>query len=123
MKQMITIGLMVGVFIGAMMWGMPQYSVWQQEMSGKAALAKAIEDRQIKVEEAKALGESAEYYAAAEITRAGGVAEANKIIGDSLKGNEAYLKYLWVNALTEKDDVTTIYIPTEGQMPLMRSTN
>ena len=112
----------VGVVL-LMMWGMPQYSVWQQEMSGKASLAKAVEDRQIKIEEAKALKESAVFKAEAEVIRANGVAEANKIIGESLKNNESYLRYLWVNGLNEKDDVTTIYIPTEGQMPLMRSVN
>lgn len=120
--KMVSISLVsAGLMIGAMMYGMPQYSVWQQEMAGKAALAKATQDRQIKIEEAKAVKESAQYQSEAEIIRARGVAEANKIIGQSLNNNEAYLRYLWVNSLGEKDDVTTIYIPTEGQMPLMKA--
>jgi regulator of protease activity HflC (stomatin/prohibitin superfamily) len=115
------IGIMSGVvIIGGLMMGLPTYSVWQQEMSGKAELAKAEQNRQIKIQEAKALKEAATYQAEAEVARAKGVAEANKIIGQSLKGNEAYLRYLWVNALNDKESVATVYIPTEANMPLMK---
>ncbi len=110
----------IGLIVGTM-WAYPQYSVWQQEMSGRAALAKATQSRQIKVEEAKALKESAAYYAEAEIVRANGVAESNRIISDGLKGNDGYLKYLWINAMSEKENVTTVYIPvgTTG-LPIMK---
>ncbi len=114
-------GLGAVAVIGGAMWGLPQYSVYQQHLSGKASLAKATEDRQIKIQEAQALKESAKFLADAEIIRAKGVAEANKIIGESLNNNEAYLRYLWVNGIIEKDDVTTIYIPTENQMPIMKA--
>ena len=117
------IGLVaVGGIVG-IMWALPQYSVWQQEMSGRAALAKATQSRQIKVEEAKALKESAGYYAEAEIVRAKGVAEANKIIAQGLSGEsgEMYIKYLWVNAMSEKENVATVYIPVgQSGIPLMR---
>jgi len=112
----VSIGLILSI-----MWAYPQYNVWASNLSGKAELVKAEQNRQIKIQEAKALKESAGFQADAEIIRARGVAEANKIIGQSLNDNEAYLRYLWVNALTEKDDVTTIYIPTEGQMPIMKT--
>ena len=46
----LTVSLIVGVF----MYGCPRYSVWQQEMAGKAEFAKAEQNRQIKIEEAKA---------------------------------------------------------------------
>ena len=108
------------LILAGLMAGMPRYSVWQQEMSGKAELAKAEQNRQIKIQEAKALKESARFQAEAEVERAKGVAEANKIIADSLKGNEAYLRYLWVNALNDKESVATVYIPTEANMPLMK---
>jgi len=114
-------GIGIVLIIGILMAGMPRYSVWQQEMSGRAQLAKAEQNRQIKIQEAKALMESAKYQANAEIERAKGVAEANKIIGDSLKGNEAYLRYLWVNGLNENGNVKTIYIPTENNLPLMKT--
>jgi regulator of protease activity HflC (stomatin/prohibitin superfamily) len=121
MTKIITIATVsTVVLIAALMAGMPRYSVWQQEMSGRAELAKAEQNRQIKIQEAKALKESATFQAEAEVARAKGVAEANKIIGESLKNNEAYLRYLWVNALNDKEHMSTVYIPTEANMPLMK---
>ena len=64
--------------------------------------------------------ESAELLAQAEITRAKGVAQANKIIGDSLKENEAYLRYLWINGL-ESNNPTVIYVPTEAGLPILEA--
>ena len=48
------------VFIAALMFGLPRYNVWQQEMAGKAEMAKAEQNRRILVEEAKAKLESGE---------------------------------------------------------------
>jgi predicted aminopeptidase len=115
----ITVGIIL--MVAGAMAGMPRYSVWQQEMSGKAELAKAEQNRQIKIQEAKALKESAEYQAEAEIIRAKGVAKANKIIAEGLKDNAEYLKYLWINAMSEKENVTTIYIPVgQNGLPIMK---
>ena len=46
--------VIVFVFIAALMFGLPRYNVWQQEMAGKAEMAKAEQNRRILVEEAKA---------------------------------------------------------------------
>jgi len=113
--------VVIGIIV-ATMWAYPQYSVWQQEMAGRAALAKATQDRQIKVQEAKAFEESAKYQANAEVIRAKGVAESNHIIGEGLKGNDEYLRYLWIQAMGEKDDSTTIYVPIGNDgLPLMKA--
>jgi hypothetical protein len=58
--------------------------------------------------------------AAAEIERAKGVAKANKIIGASLENNPRYLQYLYITELAEGAEKgnKTIYIPTEGGMPV-----
>ena len=110
-----------GVALG--MFGCPRYNVWQQEMEGKAELKKAEQNRQIKVQEAKAIYESAKFQADAEIERARGVAKANEIIGNSLKGNEDYLRYLYINGLTEnnKEGKEIIYIPTEAGLPILEA--
>ena len=64
--------------------------------------------------------ESAKHLAEAEVIRAEGVARANKIIGDSLQNNEAYLRYLWIDGLhSGKNQV--IYIPTEGNLPILEA--
>ncbi len=129
MKSEVKVGITISsvvtfVIIGFVvlgMWGCPKYSVWQQEMSGKADLAKAEWNRQIAVREAEAKKESAKYNADAEIIRAGGVAEANKIIGSSLKGNESYLRYLWIQGLQDGSS-EIIYIPTEANLPILEAT-
>ena len=99
---------------------LPMYNVWTKEMSGKADLANAEWSKQIAIEEAKAELESASLKAAAEVERAKGVAEANAIIGDSLKDNDAYLRYLWIQGLHDGSS-ETIYIPTEGNLPILEA--
>lgn len=117
------VGVAVAVVIGAVgfgMWGIPQYRVYSQNLRGQAALAEASSTRRVAVEEAMALKDSAKHRADAEIIRARGVAEANVIIGDSLQGNEAYLRYLYIDAMKETPG-QTIYIPTEAGMPIMEA--
>jgi vacuolar-type H+-ATPase subunit H len=101
------------------------------ENDGKAILAEAESSKKALIETAKAENEAASLQAEAkvkiakaeamaEIERARGVAEANRIIGESLKGNEVYLKYLWVIGLqSESND--RIYIPTEAGMPILEA--
>src|SRR5678809_209567 len=105
------------------MWGCPRYDVYNREMTGKAELAQATSNRQIKVNEAMASEEAAKHLAQAEIERAKGVAEANRIIGDSLKGNEDYLRYLWIHNLAEAEQkgASVIYVPTEANLPIMEA--
>ena len=95
----------------------PQYQVWQQNKAGEAELARAEQNRQIAIQEAKAKEESAKSLANAEVIRAEGIAKANKIIGDSLQNNDAYIHYLWIEALRETDS-EVIYIPTEAGIPI-----
>jgi regulator of protease activity HflC (stomatin/prohibitin superfamily) len=76
----------------------------------------------VAVAEAKAKMESASLLAQAEVARAEGVAKANKIIGDSLKGNEAYLRYFWINDLGQNTGKTVVYVPTEANLPILEAT-
>lgn len=99
------------------LYAFPTYLVWQQTKKGEAELARAEQNRQIAIQEAKAKEESAKSLANAEIVRAEGIAQANKIIGDSLKNNDAYVRYLWVEALRETQN-KVIYIPTEAGIPI-----
>lgn len=101
-------------------WAMPQYSVYQQRLEGEAELAKANYSKQVAVQEAQAKLDSASKLADAEIARARGVAEANKIIGTSLQGNEAYLRYLWIMSLETSND-KVIYVPTEANLPILEA--
>jgi regulator of protease activity HflC (stomatin/prohibitin superfamily) len=106
--------------VGGCMWGYPKYRVYSQEMAGKALLAEAESSRQVAVLEAKAKLDSAKNLAGAEVERAKGVAQANKIIGDSLHNNEDYLRYLFVNGL-ENTKNQVIYVPTETNLPILEA--
>lgn len=90
-----------------------------QSMAGRARFAEAEQSRRIRVEEARAQLEAEKLNAKSEIERAKGVAEANKIIGNSLKGNESYLRYLWIQNMNTDKEV--IYIPTEAGLPILEA--
>lgn len=111
------LGLIGTVILGI---GIPNYRVWANRKQGQAELARAESNRQIKTLEAKALEESAKHMAQAEIIRAHGVAEANKIIGDSLQDGDNYLRYLWIIGLEHKDK-EIIYVPTEANLPILEA--
>lgn len=85
----------------------PQYKVWSKGLRGKADLKEAEWNRQI-----------AQLDAQAEIERAKGVAEANKIIAEGLKNNDEYLRYLWIQQLDGND---VIYVPTEANLPILEA--
>lgn len=94
--------------------------------AGEAALLEAESSKKIAIESAKATLESAKMLAEAEVERAKGVAKANAIIGDSLKGNEAYLRYLYIANLDKAEangSINTIYIPTEAGLPILEARN
>jgi len=113
------VALIITITLG--MWGCPTYNVWQKELKGKAQLKQAEWNRQIAIQEAEAKKESATLLAVAEVERAKGVAEANKIIGESLKKNEAYLRYLWIQGLHDGSS-EIIYVPTEANLPILEAT-
>jgi regulator of protease activity HflC (stomatin/prohibitin superfamily) len=106
--------------LGLLFVGGPMYNVWSQSLAGKAELQKAEYTRQVAVLEAQAKKDSAQQLADAEIIRATGVAKANQIIGDSLKDNREYLQYLYITGIEDgaKNGNVTIYVPTEGGMPV-----
>jgi hypothetical protein len=126
-KDAISLGIAIIIGIALIiisLWGINAgikiYGVWSQSKEGQAELAKADWNRQIAVREAKAKEESAVLLAQAEVERAKGVAQANKIIGDSLRQNEDYLRYLWINNLHEGNN-QVIYIPTEANLPILEA--
>jgi len=96
----------------------PIYNVWSKEMNGKATLKEAEWDRQVAIQEANAVKESSSLLAEAEIIRAGGIAEANRIISDSL--TTEYIKYKFVEGLND-GNTEVIYVPTEANLPILEA--
>lgn len=104
--------IVVALIICILMFGMPYYSVWRAGMKGKAELSRANFNRQVKVAEANAAYESAKYYLQRDTIQAYGIARANAIIGNSLKNNEPYLYFKWLQTLEAmKGQGQVIYLP------------
>lgn len=98
----------------------PIYGVWRERLHGEAELARAESNRQIQILEARAKCESSKSLAESDVIRAEGVSRANKIIGDSLQGNEGYLRYLWIQGL-QTNQMMVIYVPTEANLPILEA--
>ena len=112
------------VIVG-LLWAWPSYNVYQAQMRGRAELARAEQNRKIRVYEAQARMDAARLNAQAEVTSARGVAQANRIIADSLGGPEGYLRWRYIEMLNETGrdgpgrDV--IYVPTEAGLPILEA--
>lgn len=112
--------LLIILAAGGMLWGCPNYSVYQQRLAGEAELAKANYSRQTAVVEAQAKKDAAVQLSQADTLRAMGVAASNRIIGQSLKDNPDYLKWLWIESLKERNG-DVIYVPTEANLPILEA--
>ncbi len=84
--------------------------VYSANQTGAAELARATQNRQI-----------AKLDADAQIERARGVAESNKIVADGLGGPEGYLRFLAIEAMKEQRGAV-IYVPTEAGIPITEAT-
>ena len=105
---LVTFGIFVAMAAG-IVFGYPVYKVWEQSKAGEAALAKAPQDRQIKVQEAEA-----------EMEAASKQAEANRILGESIRQYPESMEQKWVEAI-EKTSNQVIYLPTEASVPITES--
>lgn len=97
--------------IVTVMWAWPVYNVWQQGLKGEAELARAEQQRQILVEQAKAERDAATLRA-----------EAIEIVGQAAKDFPEYRYQEFLGAFGEAfregyiDQI--IYVPTEGMIPI-----
>ena len=118
----IIVGTLVVGAIGAVMFALPQYGVWQQTLEGKAELQKADYTRQVAVVEAQAKLDSASKLSQVRIQEAKGIAEANRIIGESLRNNPDYLTFLQIEAIkegAEKGNKTIFVAPNQAGVPVI----
>lgn len=109
--------IVVLLLVGIGLAGGPPYKVWAARLHGEAELARATANRKIIVQEAEAKKEAASLLGEAEVARAHGLAEANRIVGNSLGGPENYIRYLWIQQI-DKVSGQVIYVPTEAGLPL-----
>ena len=99
---------------------LPVYNVWQKGLKGKSQLKQAEWNKQIAIEEAKAEKESATLKKEADIIRAEGIAESNRIISETL--TPEYITWKWVEGLHDGSS-EVIYIPTEANLPILEARN
>ena len=113
----VTVVVVILLILG-LLWGIPNYNVYSRELNGKAQLREAEWNRQIAVQEAEAIKESASLKAEAEVIRAEGIAEANEIIAGSL--TDEYIRYKFVEGLND-GNTEVIYVPTEANLPILEA--
>lgn len=103
------LGVLLSFFLG---W--PYYKVWKQEMNGKAALAEARQSKMIQVEQARAELDSAQLRA-----------DAIKTIGIASQKYPEYRTQEFIGAfgeaLREGSINQIIYVPTEGNIPILEA--
>ncbi|WP_252108956.1 MULTISPECIES: hypothetical protein [unclassified Halomonas] len=111
-----SIGAVVILPLVIILWGVPQYRVYKQEMRGAAALAEARQERQILVEQARAEVEAAEQRA-----------EAIRIVGEAAQQFPEYRNQEFIGAFAEAlkrgDIEKIIYVPTEANIPIIEARN
>ena len=122
--KLYSIGVVAILLIGVLLlWGIPQYIVYQKGLSGQAQLREAEYSRQTKVEEARAEMESAKLLREAEVERARGAAEAMEIIQSGI--TDDYLRYLAIQAqekMANSPNHTTTFIPSGNLgVPLIKT--
>lgn len=110
--------IVIAAVLMSVMFLLPRYKVWQQDMQGRAEFARAEQNRKIKIEEAKANLEAEKLNAQAEIERAKGAADAIRIENGSL--TPAYIQYLWVRQQGNIPN-KVVYIPTEANLPILEA--
>lgn len=108
----VAISLLVFVlFVIGLMIGLPQYSVWQQGLSGEAMLARAEQTRRVAVLQATAERDAAVFRA-----------EAIEIVGQAAKDYPEYRYQEFLGAFGEalqNDNIDKIvFIPTEANIPI-----
>ena len=118
------LGVFILLFVAACSfggwYGCKRMEVWSAEIEGKAELARAEQNRNILIAEAKANLEAERLNAEAEVERAKGAAAAIEIENGKL--TDTYIKYLWVRQQGNlSDNVSVIYVPTEGNVPVLEA--
>lgn len=114
MKHILGFSGITLVVVIALMFGLPLYRVWQQEMAGKARLAEATQSRQILIEQARAEKEAAALQA-----------EAIRIMGKAAQEYPEYRQQEFIGAFGEALKAgkinQIIYVPTEANIPIMEA--
>lgn len=119
MKETIVVGGLVVIIIGSLAFGVPHYSRYQTRANSE----NEVQVNEIKIRQQEQLIKVEEQEAEIRIVEAKGIAEAQKIIDESL--TDQYLQYTAIQAqekMASSPNHTQIYIPvgTNG-IPLIKT--
>lgn len=113
-KDVVALVLVFVLLIPLLLVGIPIYKVWQQGLSGKAALERAKQERQILIEQAKAEEESASIRA-----------RAIEIVGEKAQKYPEYRLQEFIGAYAEAlqngDIEKIIFVATEAGIPVIEA--
>lgn len=102
----------------------PQYNIYASRLQGEAELARAEYSKQVAVQTSRAKLDAATLEAQTDVVRAQGVANANKILAESLGGPVGYLRWKYIEMLeatAREKGREIIYVPTEANLPILEA--
>lgn len=112
--ELLALIFVTGIVVILVMFLMPKYRVYSQELRGQAALAEAKSSKQVQVEQARGELESSKLRA-----------EAIEIIGRAAKEYPEYRTQEFIGsfgeALREGNIEQIIYVPTEANIPVLEA--
>jgi hypothetical protein len=111
------------VVIALVVWAVigyvgPQFRLYRSNTEKRAVIAEQKAKSEAAEYAAKSAVTQAQAKADAEVIRAKGLAQAQKIISSTL--TEDYLRYLYIDAVAGGDD-QIIYVPTEAGLPILEA--
>jgi hypothetical protein len=115
------IGAVVGIILLWVLVGYPRWRVWASHQEGLADLQRAKNEQQIQIAQAQSRLDAAELNKKAAVIEAQAVALQIQEIGQQLTTHDLYLKWQWIKMMEERPDSSTIYVPTEANMPILEA--
>lgn len=116
-----TFVVVIVVIIAWSLIGYPKWRVWSAHQSGLADLAQAKNEQQIQIAEALGRRDAATLNKEAAIIEAEAVAIQIEKIGIQLTSHDLYLRWQWIEMMKHHSDRSTIYVPTEANLPILEA--
>lgn len=117
-----TVGTIVAVILGWVLIGYPHWRVWAAHKRGSADLAMAKNEQQIQIAQAQSRLSAADLNKQAAVIEAEAVSLQIKEIGTELSHHDLYLRWQWIEMMKHHSDRSTIYVPTEANLPILEAT-
>jgi len=127
MDILLTVGAVVVIMLGWILFGYPHWRVWASHQRGLADLQQAKNEQQIQIAQAQSRLDAATLNKKAAIIEAEAVAEQVKAIGTELTHHGLYLRWQWIKMMedchkgSDGANTTTIYVPTEANLPVLEA--